>query len=199
MSIPIAPSIEIPAEVYPILKRISQSGKTEKRLVDRANFVLRMGEGMANLRIAKEFRVESNTVKKWRTRWLDGTKGLKQIIAASELADTERAKRLGEEVEKILSDKPRPGVAMTYTAQQYCQILQVALEPPSKSGRPINDWTPKELADEVNKRGICQKISASQVRRFLKRCGHQTASSQLLAESETRTGGGTRRANRRDL
>jgi hypothetical protein len=58
---------------------------------------------------------------------------------------------------------------MTYTAEQYCQILQVALEPPSQSGRPINDWSSRELADEVNKRGICEKISASQVGRFLKK------------------------------
>ena len=199
MPIPIAPPIEIPAEVYPILERIRKSGKTEKRLVDRANFVLQMGEGMANLRIAKEYGVESNTVKKWRRRWINGTPGLQQIIAASQLTDTERAKRLGQEVEKILSDKPRPGVAMTYTAEQYCQILQVALEPPSKSGRPINDWTPRELADEVNKRGICEKISASQVGRFLKRGRHKTASSELLAESESRIGSGIRGKNRRDM
>ena len=184
MPIPIAPPIEIPKEVYPILESISKSGKSEKRLVDRANFVLRMGAGKPNTRIAAEFKVETNTVKKWRTRWLEGTACLKSIIQ-SQSSEKERTLRLKEEVGKILADKARPGVAMTYTAQQYCQILQVALEPPSDSGRPINDWTSRELAAEVNKRGICEKISASQVGRFLKRCRHQTFHGELLAESES--------------
>lgn len=171
MPIPIAPPIEILKEVYPILESISKSGKSEKRLVDRASFVLRMGVGLPNTRIAAEFKVETNTVKKWRTRWLEGTVRLKSIIE-SELSEKERILRLKEEVGKILADKARPGAAMTYTPEQYCQILQVALEPPSQSGRPINDWTSRELAAEVNFRGICQKISASQVGRFLKRCRH---------------------------
>ena len=168
MAKPIAPAIEVPKEVYQILESISRSRKCEKRVVDRANYVLRMCRGMPNTRIATEFKVETNTVKKWRTRWIEGTAKLKSIIKRETL-EKERTKRLKEEVGKVLADKPRPSVAMTYTAQQYCQILQVALERPSESGQPINDWTSRELADEVNKRGICKKISASQVRRFLKR------------------------------
>jgi putative transposase len=171
MPIPISPLIEIPKEVYPILESISKSGKSEKRLVDRTSFVLRMGARLPNTRIAAEFKVETNTVKKWRMRWLEGTVRLKSIIE-SELSEKERILRLKEEVGKILADKVRPGAAMTYTPEQYCQILQVALEPPSQSGRPINDWTSRELAAEVNSRGICQNISASQVGRFLKRCRH---------------------------
>ncbi len=76
---------------------------------------------------------------------------------------------LESQVRSILSDQARSGTPMTYTAEQYCQILQVALEPPAESGRPINDWSSWELAAEVNKRGICEKISASQVGRFLKK------------------------------
>lgn len=108
MPIPIAPLIEIPKEVYPILESITKSGKAEKRLVDRANFVLRMGDALPNTRIAAEFKVETNTVKKWRTRWLEGTPRLKSIIE-SEMSDKERKRRLKEEVEKIQSRQSATG------------------------------------------------------------------------------------------
>ena len=63
MPIPIAPPIHIPKEVYPILESIIKSGKSEKRLVARASYIVRMGEGIPNTRIAKEFKVQNNTVK----------------------------------------------------------------------------------------------------------------------------------------
>lgn len=169
MPIPIAPAIHIPEPVYPILESLAKSGKAEKRLVQRAGYILRMGEKIPNTRIAAEFRVENNTVKKWRQRWLAGQAKLDTLLG-QKLTEKQQLKELERAVREILADQVRPGAAMTYTAEQYCQILQVALEPPSESGRPINDWTPRELAEEVKKRGICG-ISASQVRRFLKKRG----------------------------
>jgi len=168
MPIPIAPPIHIPKEVYPILESIIKSGKSEKRLVARASYIVRMGEEIPNTRIAKEFKVQNNTVKKWRARWLEAEAGLQSIIVKEE-SEKQRTKQLAHHVRKILADLERPGVAMKYTAEQYCRILQVALEPPKDCGRPINDWSSWELAAEVNKREICERISASQVGRFLKK------------------------------
>ena len=168
MPIPIAPPINIPPEVAPLLKNIINSGKTEKRIVERASFIVRMGEGIPNTRIAKEFGVQNNTIRKWRARWLEGAASLAQTVAQV-AGEKEQSKALKEQVRKILEDKERPGTPMKYMAEQYCQVLQVTLESPSESGRPINDWSSWELADEVNKRGICEKISASQVGRFLKK------------------------------
>jgi putative transposase len=183
MSKPVAPPITIPGEVYPILERIANSSKAEKRLVERATYILRMGQAIPNIRIATEFKVENNTVKKWRRRWLEGTAKLQTIVAQETDPKKQRAE-LEREVRHILNDKARPGVAMTYTAEQYCQILQVALEPPEESGRPISNWTPRELAAEVNARGIAG-ISATQVGRFLKRERAAGASKSVLAESES--------------
>lgn len=168
MARPFAPEIIISKGVYPILEKIINSGKEEKRLVERALFIERMGHGKPNRQIGLEFKVQSKTVKKWRERWLAGQAKLQQIVEA-EQSEKEKNKNLSEQVRTILSDGARVGTPMRYTAEQYCQILQVALEPPSESGRPINDWSSWELADEVNKRGICEKISASQVGRFLKK------------------------------
>jgi transposase len=168
MAKPIAPQITIPSGVYPILEKIIKSGKEEKRIVERASYIVRMGEGKPNTQIGKEFKVQSKTVKKWRAKWLENEECLQNIVISEQL-EKQKNKDLEATVRSILNDRARTGTPMTYTAEQYCQILQVALEPPSQSGRPINDWSSRELADEVNKRGICEKISASQVGRFLKK------------------------------
>jgi len=78
-------------------------------------------------------------------------------------------KQLYEEVAATLSDQPRSGTPATFKIEQIVAIVAVACEIPDSSGRPISHWTPKELADEVIKRGIVSSISPRSVRRFLKR------------------------------
>ncbi len=117
MPLPIAPPITILKEVMPILESLVKSGKAEKRLVTRAAYILRMGAGMTNTGLAKEFKVQHNTVKKWRGRWLEGEESLQSIVA-KEPSEKHRAKELAAQVRKILSDKARPGVAMKYSAEQ---------------------------------------------------------------------------------
>lgn len=67
----------------------------------------------------------------------------------------------------VLSDAPRSGSTGTFTAEQVTQILALACESPELSGRPIDRWTHRELADEVIHRGIVTTISTSQVGRYL--------------------------------
>lgn len=166
MPTPIAPQITVPEEVYPILKKIVKAGKSEQRLAKRVLYILEMTQGKANTRIAREFQVAYETVKKWRSVWLANEEGWEVLL--NEADEKKRTKKIEEKVREILSDEPSPGAPLTYTAEQYCQILQVALEPPLDSGRPINNWTERELADEVKKRGIAE-ISPTQVGRFLKK------------------------------
>lgn len=54
-----------------------------------------------------------------------------------------------------------------YSAEQVTQIIAIACEPPSQSGRPVETWTGRELADEAVRRGIVTSISTSQVNRYL--------------------------------
>ena len=66
------------------------------------------------------------------------------------------------------------------------QIVSIACEEPSESGRPISHWSRRELKAEAVKRGIVDNISPRTVGRFLKG-SHFTASSlPLLAQSEKR-------------
>ena len=89
----------------------------------------------------------------WRRRWL-----ALQPIALKDLSLEER-----------LADLPRPGAPAHLTADQICQIEQVACEKPERAGRPISQWTGREIADEIVKRGILNQISPRHASRLLKK------------------------------
>lgn len=74
-------------------------------------------------------------------------------------------------VEERLEDLPRPGAPARITADQRCQMEQVACTAPEQTGRPISQWSNRELADELVKRGIVASISARHAGRLLKKGG----------------------------
>jgi putative transposase len=159
-----------------ILERLIKCPSTTQRLAQRARIVKQCASDARNQHIADDEKVTVNTVKKWRSRWLK---------AAIYLADIEAegtAKELEAAVESTLADKPRSGTPPKFTAEQVCQIIAVACEPPEESGRPITEWTPRELADEAVKRDIVSSISPRQAGRFLKASRSKATSQSLLAE-----------------
>jgi hypothetical protein len=62
----------------------------------------------------------------------------------------------------------------------------MACEAPSQSGRPITHWTQREIADEVIKRGIVDRISPRHAARILKNQGPQAAPGPPVAELGSR-------------
>jgi len=72
-------------------------------------------------------------------------------------------------VSERLVDAPRPGKPATITAEQICQIVAMACEAPAAFGRPISQWTGREIADEIKKRNIIEEISPRHASRLLKR------------------------------
>jgi hypothetical protein len=76
-------------------------------------------------------------------------------------------------IEERLDDLPRPGAPPRLTANQICQIQQLACEKPEESGRPIRQRTSREIAAEIIKRGIVDTISARHSARILKKNGLQ--------------------------
>jgi transposase len=133
---------------YKKLRKLVRSGKTEQRLVMRAKIILLALKGYDNCQIERELEVSRNTVRKWRRRWIasDGK---------------------GESVEKRLEDAPRSGTPSTFTAEELTHRFAIACEEPEDSGRPISQWTSRELADEMQKRGIVKSISERHVGRLL--------------------------------
>jgi len=130
--------------------------------------VLATAQGYSNARIARELHVCVDTVRLWRDRWA----GLQGI-------DVETLS-LGER----LQDAPRPGAIPKFTSEQRCQMAELACEAPAKAGRPISQWTGREIADELKKQGIVEQISPRHAARLLKK-GTATAPLPLLVDGSS--------------
>ena len=70
-----------------------------------------------------------------------------------------------------LQDAPRPGVKPKFSTDQRCQMAALACEAPAQAGRPISQWTGREMADELKARGIVEQISPRHAARLLKKWG----------------------------
>jgi transposase len=164
---PKPPAIELSAAGQTALEKIVRQHTVAQQIALRGRIVLAAGAGKNNSEIARELGVSVDVVRLWRGRWL----GLQPI----KLADLSVAERL--------ADLPRSGAPARITADQRCQIEQLACEPPAATGRPITHWTDREIAAEIMKRGIVEQISARHAGRLLKRRGYQATSHPLLADA----------------
>jgi putative transposase len=145
------------------LARIIKKPSSKQADVTRARIILLAAEGYNNQHIAHQLAGHRETVRKWRNRW--ATAGPDLAAAASELDE----KELSAFILEFLGDQPRSGAPGKFTAEQICQIVALACEPPEEYGRPVTHWTPPELADEAVTQGLVESISARQAGRFLKR------------------------------
>lgn len=135
------------------LETLVRRPSTPQQLALRARLVLAAADGLNNTQIARQFGVNAEMPRRWRTRWL-----------ASVPADPAAA----PEVAARLADAERPGAPARFTAEQFCQLTALACEVPEGSDRPISQWSQREIAAEAIKRGIFDAISPRHVGRFLK-------------------------------
>jgi transposase len=164
---PKPPQIELGEKEQEELEKIVKRHTVGQQIALRGRIILAAGAGKNNSQIGRELGVSLDMVRLWRGRWL-----LLQPIKLTDLS-----------IEERLEDLPRPGAPARITADQRCQIEQLACEPPEASDRPISQWTGREIAAEIMKRGIVAQISARHAGRLLKRGGYQTASNPVLADA----------------
>lgn len=171
-----APAIRSSECQREVLESITRRGTNPQQLVRRARIILLSDKGLTNAAISEQVGYERHQVGRWRSRWAAEA----ECLAAAETEESHKA--FAAMVEQVLSDAPRPGAPVKFTAEQVTQIVAVACEDPANSGRPVTHWTPAELADEVIKREIVVSISPRQVGRFLKSGRTQTPFEPILAE-----------------
>ena len=159
-----------------ILQQIIRSMTAPQRLVQRARLIVLAFGGMFNGSISGIIGLQRKQVGLWRQRWKQSFDALVAIECRESRAALRRT------IEEVLGDAPRSGSFGKFTAEQVTQVLAVACEPADQSGRPINEWTGRELADELVQRGIVASISASQVNRYLAAAELQPHRSKLLAQ-----------------
>ena len=141
---------------------LSTSTTTEVRLAVRAKMILLAFEKRTNMEIAEWLGLERHCVGRWRRRWNRSC----DALLAIEMNETHAA--LVRAVQDVLRDAPRCGSPGVFTAAQITQIVSTACEKPRDSGRPIETWTGRELADEAVKRCVVPSISTSRINDFLR-------------------------------
>lgn len=135
------------------LEQLTRRHRSEQQRVQRARIILAAAQGHSNVQIGHALALDVDTVRLWRDRWV----GL-QGIDLETLSVAER-----------LQDAPRAGAPPKFTAEQRCQMAALACEAPLKAGRPISQWTGREIADELVARGIVPEISPRHASYLLKK------------------------------
>lgn len=154
MPTPKATKVKLSEEEQKGLEQLVRRHNVGQQIALRGRIIMAAGEGQTNSEIARNMAISINTAQRWRNRWAKA-----QAISYNDLS-----------IEDRLQDRARPGAPSRITADQRCQIEALACEKPEKSGRPISQWTAREIADELMKRKIVEKISCRHAARLLKRC-----------------------------
>ena len=150
---PNPPVVELSPEEHQELEILVRRHSTPQQVARRGRIILSAAAGLNNSQIAREVGLAVATVRFWRNRWLG--------LPAARLEDLS--------LEERLRDAPRPGTPARITPEQVCQIMALACEAPSQRGRPISQWTSRELADEIIHQGIVERISPRHAARLLER------------------------------
>jgi putative transposase len=146
-------TIELSEKARQELERLVARHTTGQQKAQRARIILTAAEGQNHAQIGEELKVSVDMARLWRRRWLE-----LQPIGLDDLS-----------VEDRLEDLPRPGAPSQIRADQLCQIEQLACQAPEQAGRPISQWTGREIADELMRRGIIERISPRHAARLLKK------------------------------
>ena len=162
---PKAPQIVLSERERADLEGLVRAQRTGQGLARRARVVLLAATGYTNSDIARLLPMDVEAVALWRRRWF--------AWSGVPLDEVGVAKRL--------ADAPRPGVQPRLSPEQVCQIVALACEQPHTSGRPISQWSHRELADEIVRRGITDRISPRHAARLLKSGRPAAAPSAVLA------------------
>lgn len=170
MAGPRPPEIVLSADDRAELERLVRARTTGQQLVLRARIVLLAADGLSTSAVARVLGVDVGTARQWRARWRQF-----RAVPPQELSVAAR-----------LADAPKPGAPARLRPEQVCQIVALACELPATSGRPISQWTGRELADEIVHRGITDRLSPRHAARLLKSGRPAAASRAVLAHAGRR-------------
>jgi putative transposase len=150
---PRAVPIKLDDETRAALQKVERQYSTSQQLAQRVRIILLAGEGKSHTQISQELSISIDMARHWRNRWSSFAP-----IPLSEMSVSER-----------LEDAPRPGKPSAISAEQMCRIVALACEAPEQAGRPISQWTGREIADELMRQNIVETISPRHAQRILKK------------------------------
>jgi putative transposase len=153
-----ATAIHLNGQEQEELTRLTKRHRSEPQIVLRARIIEASAQGSSNIEIARELEINVDTVRLWRDRWANW----------QEIDQEQREKEAVSLIQR-LQDAPRPGAVPKFNMEQRAQMAALACEAPAQSGRPISQWSGREIADELKARGIVTQISPRHAARLLKK------------------------------
>ena len=126
------------------LTDITRASTSPQRLVQRANMILGYARSGNQSAVAKEVKVDRDTVHLWLSRWRSVRADLERLEAMCQ-AEQLSACLYRREIERLLCDAPRPGAPPTFSEAQKQQIIALASETRSAgwcTGYPLEPRTP---------------------------------------------------------
>jgi putative transposase len=153
-----ARAIHLSEQEQEALTQLTRRHRSEQQVVLRARIILAAAKGTSNIQIAHELEINVDTVRLRRDRWANWAQ-----------ADAEQSEQEVGSLLQRLEDAPRPGAVPKFTSQQRAQMAALACSAPANTGRPISQWTGREIAEELVARGIVTQISPRHAARLLKK------------------------------
>ena len=156
-----AAKVTITERQQEILLSFAEARKVDVGLAQRSRIVLFAFEKLSNERISELVELNPDQVGIWRRRWQDAWNSLIQVECSG------TSHELRQAIKKTLADLPRSGRPARISPEQQAKLISLACEDPEDSGRPITNWSGRELADEIKQRGIIEMISPRWVSELL--------------------------------
>jgi transposase len=124
------------------LTDLARRGRAEHRHVLRARIVLAAADGQSTAGIARALGIVEDTVRQWRKRFChEGLPGL--------------------------ADRPRSGRPRVFPATGRGEVKALACALPTQAEVPLARWSCPQLARQAVASGVCERVSATTVRRWL--------------------------------
>ena len=130
------------------LEKLLNRHSTPQQIALRAKIILLAAQGNNNREIGRELNVSRFMARRWRNRWLELSQRSIPII-------------------ERLKDQERSGTPAKFRMEQVVGLFSIACSEPEDYGRPISDWTARELAEEMVKQNMVESISPRHVGRLL--------------------------------
>ncbi len=130
------------------LEKLLNRRSTPQQIALRAKIILLADKGNNNREIERELNISRFMARRWRNRWLE--------LSKRSIAVIER-----------LEDQERRGKPAKFSIEQVVELFALACSDAEDYGRPISDWTARELAEQMVQQGIVESISPRHVGRLL--------------------------------
>ncbi len=146
------------------LEKLLNRRSTPQQIALRAKIILLADKGSNNRDIGRALNISRYMARRWRNRWLELSERAIPVI-------------------ERLQDGERSGVPAKFRMEQVVELFALACSKPEDYGRPISDWTARELAAEMEKQGIVESISPRHVGRLLEEAQIKPHALPLLVDS----------------